>query len=307
MAANTSNASVLPPPLPLSSSTLYSFLHFCFSSTTGFIHVTVLSFTSLLLLLPLYIFILYLGLQRWRRRPGSTMTHSDVFTYHMMAFEMMQVFGCLLTSCGVFADVEPMMEFGFHFFIVNYFGQLWFHPLTCVDRYLAVVHPVVYLNLKKEKGVRIRNVACSCVWLLCGAATNLLKIRSLFFNTFAFCSIVFNLSVVSFCSLSVLYVLIRPGPGEGGGARQRVDQLKLRAFHTISIILGVLLLKFGGSLLTLGVYIFLQTNQDFQCSVMVAVVWINQPGDLVLPLLLLHRAGKLPCLKNSSGARQGPE
>lgn len=51
-----------------------------------------------------------------------------------------------------------------HFFVKN--GEILFHILTCVERCLAVVHPVPYLRLKNKRGVRIQAVSTGCVWLL---------------------------------------------------------------------------------------------------------------------------------------------
>lgn len=85
---------------------------------------------------------------------------------------------------------------------------------------MAVIHPVTYLRLKTETGVRVRNISIGCVWLLCSFTLGLLISYSQdlpsmpFFLFFAF-----GMFVTSFCTLSVLRALIRPGPGEVGGDR----------------------------------------------------------------------------------------
>lgn len=45
-------------------------------------------------------------------------------------------------------------------FIIS--GQSLFHVLTCVDHYLAVVHPISYMHLKESFGIRIRNITTVC-------------------------------------------------------------------------------------------------------------------------------------------------
>ena len=301
MSVNSSNSSLLPHPLP-SSLKLYYVIDKCLNSTVGSFNNTAFTITSILFLLPLYILILYLGHQRWRQqRSGTAMSHSDLFTYNMVVIELMNILGFILCCCAVFTDLPKMMIPGVFLLSVNLLGQMYFHILTCVERYLAVVHPVTYLGLRKASGIRIRNITIGCVWLLCFAGTGLLAIEeNMSLSIIYFCLKALSLILVSFCSLSVLFVLIRPGPGEGGGSRQQVHQSKLRAFYTIMAILGVLLLRFGGNILTTALYTSPHLGEVERCGIWLCNVWICLPSSLVLPLLFLHRAGKLPCCKNNT-------
>lgn len=112
------------------------------------------------------------------------------------------------------------------------------------------------------------------------------------------CVLAFDLIVISFCSLSVLRVLMRPGPGEEGGAGWQVDQSKLRAFYTIMAILGVLLFRFGGNLFTAALCVFVQIGETVKCGMLLSLFLSDVPSSLVLPLLFLQRAGKLMCCGN---------
>lgn len=96
--------------------------------------------------------------------------------------------------------------------------------------------------------------------------------------------------VVSFCSASVVCVLIRPGPGN----RERVDPMKQKAFYTILILTGALLSKFLSNIVcSLMIASSKRLGVD-GCFVWSFAVWFGLPGSLVIPLLYLHRAGKLP-------------
>ncbi|KAJ4918612.1 hypothetical protein JOQ06_027846 [Pogonophryne albipinna] len=175
--------------------------------------------------------ITYLGLRQGRgskkpRSSSSATSHSDHFTYHSIFMQLNEFLGIALFFTGGFIGLRKMFDLGIALLIVPSVGKALFHLLTCVERYLAVVHPITYLGLRQGGGVRIRNLSIGCV------------------------------------CISVLYVLKRPGPGEVGGNRKRVDQSKQRAFYTIMAITGVILLS-----------------------------------SLMLPLLFLHRAGKLQCCK----------
>ncbi|XP_078020891.1 uncharacterized protein LOC144459932 [Epinephelus lanceolatus] len=269
-----------------------------FTRPTSFFFITYY-ITNILLLLPLCILVLYLGLQRWQQQHSTStaaaMTHSDSFTYHMVTMELVGVLGSIFGFCGVFVDRVHISWLGHFLWIFTWYGEMFFHILTCVERYLAVVHPVTYLSLRGERGIRIRNISIGCVWLLCVGTTICMTLK--YSLVVAFCFLILSLIIVSFCSLSVLCVLIRPGPGEQGGDRERVDQSKRRAFYTILAILGVLLLRSSANLAWTVVHM-LRESRD--CSATAAEIWFNLPSSLVLPLLFLHRAGTLACCKNNS-------
>ena len=112
-----------------------------------------------------------------------------------------------------------------------------------------------------------------------------------------FCLLIFSLIVMIFCSSSVLCVLIRPGPGDQGGAMQQVDKSKQRAFYTILAILGMLLIRCTWNLFWIILNLF---GVSVNCVVMVSGAWFNLPCSLVLPLLFLHRAGRLACCKDNT-------
>ncbi|XP_078020888.1 uncharacterized protein LOC144459929 [Epinephelus lanceolatus] len=254
------------------------------------------SITNILLVLPLCILVLYLGLQRWRRQHSTSTagvtSHSDIFTYHVVAMELLGVFGCTLSCCAVYGDHDIIFIVGYYLWAFTWYGETFFHILTCVERYLAVVHPVTYLSLRGERGIRIRNISIGCVWLLCVGVIHFMAFtHSLVID---FCLLIVSLIIVSFCSLSVLHILKRPGPGEQGGDRERVDQSKRRAFYTIIAILGVLLLRCISSLVWTT-----KALRQSECATVTAEIWFNLPSSLVLPLLFLHRAGTLACCKSN--------
>ena len=297
MSANSSSTANDSLPLPDTSSSnsfVPLFMH-CFISRPGSFVFLTFSMANVLLLLPLCILVLHLVLQRWpQQRSTSTaamMSHSDSFTYHMVIMELVCVFGCVLCCCGIYRVHVLTVLVGYCLFTFTWYGEMFFHSLTCLDCYLAVVHPIIYLSLKGERGVGIRNISIGCVWLLCFVATSLMFVEEISLHV-SFIILIFTLIIVSHFSLSVLCVLIRPGPGEQGGDRQRVDQSKHRAFYTILAILGALMLRFSWDLAWV---IFNLLERDIDCVLMVSSVWFNFPCILVLPLLFLHRAGASVC------------
>ncbi|KAK2899520.1 hypothetical protein Q8A73_012649 [Channa argus] len=168
-------------------SSIRLFITDCLESRTATLILTSVLITNILLLFPLLFSIFYLGLQRWtKQRSGSAtsvMSHSDFFTYNMAVLELITIFGCCLYCFGSFVD--GLQQFGKCFFYITSPAQSLFHLFTCVERYLAVFHPITYLGLKQA------------------------------------------------------------GPGEVSRDRERVDQSKQRAFHTIVAIMAAQLFRAG--------------------------------------------------------------
>lgn len=295
---SSSNASLLSP-LCYSSSTLYPDFFICFDDTISYIIFTVYTFTNLLLLLPLYNLVLWMGFRRWRHQCSvisGTTSHSDVFTYYMVSVEIIGVLGSVFCFSAINMCSLRMMLAGYYSISITYPAQTFFHCLTCLERYLAVCHPITYMGLRKAGGVKVRNISLGCVWLLCFGMTVLTALYFPDFPTTLFFAIVtISTSVVSFCSLSVLRVLIRLGLGKVGGHRERIDQSKKRAFHTIMAIMGTLMLRFCGLLVGNMMLDLATENGRNRCVALMSGMWLCIPSSLVLPLLFLQRAGTLTC------------
>lgn len=274
----------------------------CLNFRKSTIILTSFSIVNILLVLPVSILVLYLMYQRWRKQcytctAVSSTSHSDMFTYHMVVMEMLAVLGCLLYCVSVSINLQEVTKHVFDFFFSFWSIKNVFHTLTCLERYLAAVHPVTYLGLKSHCGVRIRNISIWCVWLLSFVwgtliFTHYAEITILYFSLQAFATI-----IVSFCCISVLLALKRAGPGEVGNDRERVDQTRQRAFNTVVTITGVLLMCLGGTLVCNALGSSKVLRESVGCALIASTVWFSLPSSLVLPLLYLHRAGKLPGCK----------
>lgn len=265
----------------------YTDPYFCYVTSPGVYILGSFNVTQILVLLPLSIFILNLGFQRlWQTShsvTASTTSHSDSFTYHMVSIELVGVLSCTVSLYGICIKNDVVVFYCIDVFYFTWYGEIFIHILTCVERYLAVVHPVTYLSLRKEKGIRIRNISIGCVWLF-----SLIGLSAVIKESYIVSDItllLFATIIISFCSISVLCVLILPGPGEHGEGR--VDQTKQRAFYTIMIILCILVIRLTCSLVWAGLELLHDTNC---CLVLLYGFWINLPSSLVLPLLFLLRA-----------------
>ncbi|CAJ1048247.1 uncharacterized protein LOC122870239 isoform X1 [Xyrichtys novacula] len=110
--------------------------------------------TRVALITPLTLIILYLAYQRWKQQGSWTAeSHCDVFTYHLAVMELFTILGTAATLLGHFSRFKIMVQVGMKLFAVPYCGETLFHNLTCVERYLAVVHPLTYRGLKTARGL----------------------------------------------------------------------------------------------------------------------------------------------------------
>lgn len=157
------------------------------------------------------------------------------------------------------------------------------------------------MGLKNRNGVKIRNILLVFTWLFLPTTVGL-KCLPISLNLLIELSIlVFAAAAVSFCSFSVLCTLIRPGPGDGSKDRERADKSKIRAFHTIVAITATLMLRLSGHVLVISIYFSPVVSMGIRCTVLMSGIWFSLPSSLVLPLLFLHRAGKLLCCKSNAG------
>lgn len=268
----------------------------CLNSTPVSIIFTVYTVVFILFHLPLSALVLYRLSQKSKSCSSlsATRSHSDCFTYNMVILQSIACVGYSLDLCGIYKESVPLLKAGTLVSTVSWFGETFFHILTCLERYLAVVHPIAYLRLKKDRGVRLRNIITVCVWLLCLVGTESLALN--IFTVVNFCLLLSSLPVMSFCSISVLCVLIHSGPRYQGDGRERVDQSKQRAFFTIVVIMVLLLLRFTWGLFW-AVLEAIQGSTD--CVTMTFDLWVNLPSTLALQLLFLHRAGKFVCCRKN--------
>lgn len=280
-----------------SNSSFVDFLLLCRTSAASIVIHTAYVCVNVLLLLPLFILILCLGVRRWRRlRPaGSGMSHTHFFTYNMMLVEIAGVLGSVVYAFGNFMEIEALLVAGTMLSSIMLSGQTLFHLLTCVERYLAVVHPIAYMKHRDAIGLKVRNIATACVWVVCVGW--MWTVEFITFHQISFFSgLSVSISVVLFCCASVLSALVRPGPGDAGGTRGRVDPSKRKAFQTTASITAALLLRSVGVMFWFSVINVVSTDS---CVMVDSGIWLMVPGSLVLPVLYLQRAGKLSCRKQA--------
>lgn len=257
--------------------------------------------TNVIFLLPVYIFILHLGFKQWcQQRPNATATSNfDIFTYHMIPVELLNILSTIFSCWGAHTNISELLVAGVYLLILTLVGQMLYHSLICLDRYLAVVHPVTYRSLKGQRWVRARNVVIASPWPLSFLMTVIGLAGDLNSSYYLMYFISgFELIFIAVFSLSILWVLNRPGPGAGG--KQHIDRSKLRAFYIVIAILGVLVFRLSWSIISSAL---INSNNQNHCVLASVTYWINVPSSLIVPLLYLQRRVKQFCCKNKNESK----
>ncbi|XP_052393887.1 hydroxycarboxylic acid receptor 2-like [Carassius gibelio] len=187
-----------------------------------------------------------------------------------------------------------------HFLILQMFltgfsitGRPLFQCLMCVERYLAVLHPVTFL---KYKPLRYRVICSIVVWTITlGSCLCSIYVLVSFNNTgyawFSILLFVFYLAIQLFCLVAVLIALKRSGPGERGRERKQENHMKRRAFNLI-LITTVNMVMLYVPILISAIFTYL-TKVNIQGAWDPSLFCYVMAG-FVQPILYLHRSGKLP-------------
>ncbi len=136
-----------------------------------------------------------------------------------------EIFNLNLAACEIFIWFESVLsqftyEVEFLDIVVNFLdgltvtGRPLFQCLMCVERYLAVVHPVTFL---KYKPLRYRVICSVIVWvanLVSGGIISIPSTSSSVYFGVLFVQFFLFFCIQLFCLVTVLRALKQSGPGE---------------------------------------------------------------------------------------------
>ncbi|KAM4532160.1 proteinase-activated receptor 3-like [Fundulus diaphanus] len=192
-----------------------------------------LQFTNMFLGIPTNLTVLWLI----HKNKGDSST-SDIFIIHLA---ILDVLFCLIPPLELASII--FLNTGTAWYVLRFFyGIKDFSPLflscICLDRYMAVIHPITFTKLKDRQH---RAALATLVWLIILAyasakcAGNIVQFDKVFtvmiLTTFAF---------MVFCNLAILWALRRSGPG-----RDAMHPVKKRAFKMVLIILAIIVFNYS--------------------------------------------------------------
>ncbi|XP_052393917.1 uracil nucleotide/cysteinyl leukotriene receptor-like [Carassius gibelio] len=173
-------------------------------------------------------------------------------------------------------------------------GRPLFQCLICVERYLAVVHPVIFL---KYKPLRYRVIGCTLAWILilgsCVCCMLTVASHYIVFMWFIFLQFLIFLSIQLFCLVAILRALKQSGPGERGRIRNEENDKIRRVIYLILVTTATIVIIY--------VPLALTALYTIVTKVMIQDVWFPAVicyilAGFVQSVIYLNRTGKLSCL-----------
>ncbi|XP_060774012.1 G-protein coupled receptor 35-like [Neoarius graeffei] len=252
--------------------------------------ITPLHVINYLLGLPLnsYVFVLLLDGRR-------SLDPCDILTLNQAAVE---IFFLLLAPFHIMCDVETELCFYKAMGFVIGMGMVvrsLLQCLVCLERYVAVIHPVTFL---KFRPLRYRAAICIVTWssgLACGVVCMFMFPFLPYRVILTYAVIILSISV--FSCVSILNKLRHPGPGERNAGKGVEDAAKKRAFQVVAINLLMFLIQN----IPISVVFCMQDTlsmTDFRLALVISLA-INIMMGFMSPVFVLHKAGKLSCLKST--------
>lgn len=236
--------------------------------------------------LPLNIYVVWLMI----RGVGSSI-ESEFFFLNLALTDILFFTSYLLSPFLRFCPEPLMAAMGF-FFGFLFVGHPLFQMCICVERYLAVLHPVLF---QRYRALTYRAACSAAVWLValsCCVSSFLLDevVWDSLWQTLLW--ILFPFMI--FSCLAVMRALQKPGPGARVEERAAANQVKVRAFRIISLMTLTQFLTLVAHTVRFCVPLLLE-NEVESFTMYSIVIPFNMCLSFVQPLLLLNRAGKLPC------------
>jgi len=222
---------------------------------------------------------------------------SEFFNLNLSVCGIIFSLYALISFLRTFSNLkEPVSLILVKFLMGNIFTvRPLFQCLICVERYLAVVHPVTFL---KYKPLRYKVICSAAVWITglgsCVFCMFIVETNDLIFIWFSLLQFLLFFSIQLFCLVAVLRALKQSGPGERRREKEEENHMKRRAFYLILTSIMTLLIIFVPFIFTGFFCILLQQNITLfilfssYCFVL---------GSFLPAFHYLWRTGNLPFIK----------
>ncbi|MBN3314840.1 GPR17 protein, partial [Atractosteus spatula] len=279
----------LPLNYNMSNSTekLWSPFEGCEEQLSGILVALSIQIVNVILGIPANVMVLSLLLTR----TGESST-SDIFIFHLAVMDTF--FGCMapldLVNVFLLNNKDAWRAQQFTYGLKDMGGPL-FLSCICLDRYVAVLHPITFTGLKDHKYRAACSVVVMAITVLyatgkaIGGIPNLDKI-------FTF-GILTAFMFMVFCNISILWALKRSGPG-----KDEMHPMKKKAFKIVISILAIIVFNY---LPPVTLFPFQQYYHTylFKCYIHpISFSFVNLSSS-TQPLLYLSRVEKVPCLSSS--------
>ncbi|XP_015247587.1 PREDICTED: proteinase-activated receptor 3-like [Cyprinodon variegatus] len=253
-----------------------------------------LQFTNMFLGIPTNLMVLWLI----HKNKGDSST-SDIFIIHLAVLD---VLFCLIPplelACIVFINCSSIWYVLRFFYGIKDFSPL-FLSCICLDRYMAVIHPITFTKLKDRQH---RAALAVLVWLIILAYASAKCVGNIVQFDKVFTVMILTAFVfMVFCNIAILCALRRSGPG-----RDEMHPVKKRAFKTVLIILAIIVFNY---LPPVALFPFKEyfSPDVFQCYIHYVAFGLMDFSSTIQPLLYLSKEKliwKLNCCKAETNMTQ---
>ncbi|XP_034043357.1 proteinase-activated receptor 3-like [Thalassophryne amazonica] len=158
----------------------------------------------------------------------------------------------------------------------------------CLDRYVAVVHPVLFSRIRDNK---IRNGISVLAWILIlvyGISKALLS--SIILDRVSSGIILFAFAVMVFCNISIIWVLRCSVAG-----KEEMHPVKKKAFKMVLIILVIIVVNYlpPVALIPFSAY---SSSVVYKCQIRIIVFGIMDLSCCMEPLLYIAKKERAGCM-----------
>ncbi|MBN3315093.1 P2RY6 protein, partial [Atractosteus spatula] len=172
------------------------------------------------------------------------------------------------------------------FYGLNEIGGPLFLSSICVDRYVAVVHPITYIGFKDG---RYRLLGCGVIWATTTAYCFFSSYtRAMFYSQILTVCYSAVLVLMVFCNLSILRGLAQSGP-----ARETIHPMKRKAFKSVLCILFIMLANYAPVMVVLQLGSSLPAHV-LECYVIPAAYFFITISSFVQPVTYLYSIRNTP-------------
>ncbi|XP_066559065.1 somatostatin receptor type 2-like [Amia ocellicauda] len=224
------------------------------------------------------------------RNKGESST-SDIFIFNLALLDVFFVIMVPLDVVNVFF-LNNKQVWGVQMFVygVKDMGGPLFLSCICLDRYIAVIHPITFTRFKDHKyraALSVVVLVITFAYAIAKAIGGISHFEKIFtvivLTTFTF---------MVFCNISILWALKRSGPG-----KDEMHPMKKKAFKMVLSILAILVFNF---LPPVALFPFQDyySAAVFRCYIQPFAFNFVNISSCTQPLLYLSRVEKIPWLTN---------
>ncbi|XP_064164799.1 G-protein coupled receptor 4-like [Anguilla rostrata] len=242
----------------------------------------VLQFINMFLGIPANVMVLWL----LHKNKGDSST-SDIFILHLA---ILDTFFCLIPPLEL-ANKLFLTTSSTWYVLRFFYGVKDSSPLflscICMDRYMAVLHPITFTELKDRNH---RAVCAAVVWLITLAYATTKSVDKIPNFGKAFVGIILPaFAFMLFCNAAILNALRKSGPG-----RDDMHPVKKRAFKMVVIILAIIFCNYFPPVALMPFYDYF-TAEVLNCYVHPVAFGFMDISSSIQPILYLSQ--KFPSLR----------